>query len=91
MRRAVSGPRVLSIGLLLCLCCAQVRAVETVVLEQPRAFGYVLGDTLVQRVLLQVSSRSFAPISRRRQNARDCGSTAVRHGWSDPAMGGSGW
>jgi mxaA protein len=29
--------------------------------EQPRSFGYVVGDVLTQRVLLQLNGRSFAP------------------------------
>jgi len=31
--------------------------------EQPRAFGYVVGDLLTQRVLLQLNGRAFEPAS----------------------------
>ncbi len=33
------------------------------VVEEPRAFGYVLGDLLVQRIELQIDGRTFAPDS----------------------------
>jgi mxaA protein len=33
----------------------------TAVVEQPRPFGYVVGDVLTQRVLLQVGGRELAP------------------------------
>lgn len=62
MRSARLGATLLVAGLVVGSYCAHALAVEAVV-EQPRAFGYVLGDTLVQRVLLQVSGRSFAPAS----------------------------
>lgn len=52
----------LCVGLFLCMSCGHGLAAEAVV-EQPRPFGYVLGDTLVQRVLLQVSGRAFMPAS----------------------------
>jgi mxaA protein len=38
---------------------AQQSAVATT--EQPRSFGYVLGDVMTQRVLLRVGSRPFEP------------------------------
>ena len=31
------------------------------VVEQPRAFGYVVGDVMAQRVLLQLNGRAFEP------------------------------
>lgn len=62
MRPARLGTRLLPAALVLGFCCTHALAVEAVV-EQPRAFGYVLGDTLVQRVLLQVSGRNFHPES----------------------------
>ena len=33
------------------------------IVQQPRPFGYVLGDTLTQRILLQSASRNFEPAS----------------------------
>ena len=34
---------------------------STAVVQQPRPFGYVLGDTLTQRILLQTAGRDFEP------------------------------
>jgi mxaA protein len=36
-------------------------AASTAVVQQPRPFGYVLGDTLSQRILLQSAGRDFDP------------------------------
>ena len=33
----------------------------TAVVEQPRPFGYVVGDVVTQRVLLEIGGRRFAP------------------------------
>jgi mxaA protein len=41
--------------------CAASAAVTPAVIQQPRPFGYVLGDTLVQRILLQVAGHNFEP------------------------------
>jgi len=38
-----------------------VAAPSNATVEQPRSFGYVVGDVLTQRVLLQLNGRSFAP------------------------------
>ena len=38
-----------------------VQPPENAIVEQPRAFGYVIGDVLTQRVLLQLHGRSFEP------------------------------
>ena len=40
---------------------ASVAAEPEAVVEQPRAFGYVVGDVLTQRVLLQLEGHEFAP------------------------------
>ena len=33
----------------------------TAVVEQPRPFGYVVGDVVTQRVLLEIGGQGFAP------------------------------
>ncbi len=47
------------LALLACLLCSPCPA--AVVVEQPRPFGYVLGDTLTQRILLQSAEHNFEP------------------------------
>jgi mxaA protein len=38
-----------------------VKPAEAAIVEQPRPFGYVLGDVLSQRILLQSAGRAFEP------------------------------
>jgi mxaA protein len=45
-----------------CLWC-EFAFGETAIVQQPRPFGYVLGDTLNQRVLLQSAGRNFDPVA----------------------------
>ena len=40
---------------------AAVAGVPTTIVQQPRPFGYVLGDILIQRILLQAAGRDFDP------------------------------
>jgi mxaA protein len=40
---------------------AEEPALPEAVVEQPRAFGYVLGDVITQRVLLQLDGKPFEP------------------------------
>jgi mxaA protein len=67
--RAVTRRRVwAAIALTGCLPITEARATAPSVLaeaapiiQQPRPFGYVLGDTLTQRILLQSGGRNFDP------------------------------
>ncbi len=59
MRRIVAG--LLILGAWARVAPAAAPLPEPAVVEQPRAFGYQLGDRLHQRVLLDTEDRAFAP------------------------------
>ncbi len=65
MRGAAAQGALLAAALLLCWVQIPARAVAGVQVEArvlaPRAFGYILGDLLVQRVLLEVDGREVMP------------------------------
>ncbi len=46
---------------LIVLVTSTATAASTAVVQQPRPFGYVLGDTLTQRILLQGAGHDFDP------------------------------
>src|SRR6185369_13240581 len=45
----------------LALALAAALALQPAVVEQPRSFGYVIGDIATQRVLLEAQGRTFTP------------------------------
>jgi mxaA protein len=45
------------------LVCVAVARAEPATVVQPRPFGYVLGDTLTQSILLESGGRDFEPVS----------------------------
>jgi mxaA protein len=57
--RLASRARAVRLALIACLLCSPCLA--AVVVQQPRPFGYVLGDTLTQRILLQAADHNFEP------------------------------
>jgi mxaA protein len=58
--RVATGRGLLAV-MVLASCSASTAATLTATVQQPRPFGYVLGDTLAQRILLQSAGRAFDP------------------------------
>ena len=69
MRRVRAGVarrvalRVLLASLSIAACASASSAAVTAFVEEPRAFGYVLGDVLTQRVLLQAGGRDLGAVT----------------------------
>lgn len=69
--RASTGWRVRAVIVLAsCWLCVSTRAdvvpsdaASGAIVQQPRPFGYVLGDTLAQRILLQSGGHNFDPVA----------------------------
>ena len=59
-RRVAALSAVLILVVCRVLVCAEVAATNAVV-QQPRAFGYVVGDIAIQRVLLENNGGAFTP------------------------------
>jgi mxaA protein len=53
----------MAVALLGLAACASARAIDAMpaTVEQPRPFGYAVGDVLAQRVLLEAAGRAFEP------------------------------
>ena len=49
------------LGLAVCASAGAIDALAPAIVEQPRPFGWVVGDVLTQRVLLAVAGRAFDP------------------------------
>jgi mxaA protein len=49
------------LGLAVCASAGAIDTPAAATVEQPRPFGYVIGDVLTQRVLLAVADRAFEP------------------------------
>jgi mxaA protein len=55
--------RVLLASLCLAVCASASSAALNAFVQEPRAFGYVLGDVLTQRVLLQANGRDLGAVT----------------------------